>query len=327
MAVSKEFLKKFASVPWKGALVVLSMSFLLASVISSGIAYIFLPDGGAAATRLAGTQAAGNFAVPGQTTSMSDKEVTALLESSLFDTEESEESGEPIEKPVLAAEDDAVRSSLAVKLMGTIYGGDPYSGIALVENSSKNSINSFMVGDVLTAGAKVIEVLRERIIIMNNDRREYIDVQKKELVRNKRKKQQATAPKQPGLAALATQPPPSSFQEPGFERKGNEMTMSTDYRNKMLNTDFTKVLQDAKATPNMSDEGELRGFKLTRIRQDSIYEKAGLQNDDVVEEVNGVPLNDTAQAIKLLNSLRTASEIEVRVRRNGSVSTMILRIQ
>jgi general secretion pathway protein C len=324
MAGIDHIAKLMAKVPWKGALYTVGLSFLAASLISSGIAWFFFPEDSAQTTSASVNPTA--FNVPSQTSSMTESQLKTFIDSKFFLSEEEGAATDVPEKPVIAEEDDAVRSSLPVKLMGTIYGGDPYTGIALVENS-KNSINSFMVGDTLTDGAKVIEVLRERIIIMNNGRREYVDVQKTKLVRKRqRKKSSSSTPKKPGIAPLATNPPPSTFKEPGFERKGNEMTMGSDYREKMLTTDFTKVLQDAKATPNMVD-GELRGFQLTRIRQDSIYEKAGLQNDDIVEEVNGVPLRDTAQAIKLLNSLRTASEIEVRVRRAGSVITMILAIQ
>ena len=44
----------------------------------------------------------------------------------------------------------------------------------------------------------------------------------------------------------------------------------------MLNQDLSKILKDAKAEP-FFEGGELNGFKLTRIKQDSIYQKSGLQ--------------------------------------------------
>jgi type II secretory pathway component PulC len=74
-------------------------------------------------------------------------------------------------------------------------------------------------------------------------------------------------------------------------------------------------------------DGELRGFIITRIRKDSIYEKAGIQNDDIVEEVNGVPLTDTSQAIRLLQSLRNESEIEIRVKRGGSPMSFTIGVR
>jgi len=130
----------------------------------------------------------------------------------------------------------------------------------------------------------------------------------------------------PGIAPIATEPPPQTYQEEGFERKDREIQMAQTYRQKLLTTDFTKVLQDAKASPNMVD-GELRGFELSRIRKDSIYEKSGLQNADIIEEINGVALTDVAQAIRLLQSLRETPEIELRIVRGGAPMKFTLTIR
>ena len=61
------------------------------------------------------------------------------------------------------------------------------------------------------------------------------------------------------------------------------------------------------------------------IGRDSIFEKLGLQNDDVVREVNGVSLSDAAQSVKLLNSLRGESDVEFRVERGGKQMTFNLQ--
>lgn len=74
-------------------------------------------------------------------------------------------------------------------------------------------------------------------------------------------------------------------------------------------------------------DGELKGFKLDRIRSDSIYQKAGLQNGDVVEEINGIPLTDTSQAIKLLQSLRNEADIEIRFSRSGAKQNLNMKVK
>ena len=74
-------------------------------------------------------------------------------------------------------------------------------------------------------------------------------------------------------------------------------------------------------------EGELKGFRLTRIREGSVYEKAGFQNNDVVEEINGIPLRNAAGAIRLLQQLKSSKEIEVRVIRGAAAMDMNITIQ
>ena len=259
--------------------------------------------------------------------SLSQASIDTILKRNLFNSDgEVEDTATEEKKGDEEKSAEVVKSDLPVKLLGTIYGGDPFSGIALVENETKKTVNSFMVGDILTKDATVKgEVHQERIIVDHNNRLEFIEVTTEGLNRSRRHSKKP-ASTEPTIAPIATAPPPDNYKEDGLERKGHDTVMTDVYRKRLLTTDFAKVLQDAKATPNMVD-GELRGFESwTRIRQDSIYEKAGLKNDDIITEVNGVPLTDTAQAIRLLQSLRNESDIEVRILRGGSPQKFTLGI-
>lgn len=317
-------LSMFAGAPWKAGLVVLGLSFVLATVCSTIAANLFFPADGRVPQ---GVKLQSNFNVPNPTSTLNQASIDMILKRNLFNSEGTAEDAKKEEDAQGPQTAEAVKSDLPVKLVGTIYGGDPFSGIALVENNSKRTINSFMVGDNLIKEAVVKEIHKEKIIIDRSGRLEYIEVVREQLSRNKRNKKKAVVAGNSGsVAPLATEPPPSTFKEEGFERKEKEISMTQAYRNKLLTTDFTKVLQDLKATPNMVD-GELKGFLLTRIRKDSIWEKAGFQNDDIAEEINGVPLTDTAQAIRLLQSLRNESEIEVRVNRGGTPTKFVLQVR
>jgi type II secretion system protein C len=310
--------------PWKASFVVLGLSFILSTVLSTVVSQMLMPGEGRNIFKLpAGSSA---ISIPNPTSSLNQAGVDTIIKRNIFNSEggaEDKVDNQPKQQEKVT---EVVKSDLPVKLTGTIYGGDPYSGIALVENTTKRTINSFMVNDTLVQSAVIKEIHKERIIVDNNGRLEYIEVDSQELTRSKRRKKAPAVAASSGVAALATEPPPTVYKEEGFERKEKEISMTQAYRNKLLTADFTKVLQDAKASPNIVD-GELKGFVLTRIRKDSIYEKAGLQNDDIVEEINGIPLTDTSQAIKLLQSLRNESEIEVRINRGGSVQKFILSVR
>lgn len=325
-------LGKWSSIPWRPCLIVVGASFLIASVLNTMVAHLFLTKeakGGAGKPGVTTAALGPAFSVPTPAASLSQNGVDLILKRNIFNSE-----GAATDDTKKTDDDkgpktlEAVKSDLPVKLIGTIYGGDPLSGIALVENSTKKTINSFMVGDTLTKESIVKEVLKERIIIDREGRLEYIEVDKQELSRSKRKKKSkdTSSSNNTTIAPIATEPPPSSYKEDGFERKEREMVMTSAYKQKLLTGDFTKVLQDAKASPNMVD-GELKGFLLTRIRKDSIYEKAGLQNEDIVSEINGIPLTDTAQAIRLLQSLRNEAEIEIRILRGGAPMNFTMNVK
>jgi general secretion pathway protein C len=317
-------LGKVSDWPWKTGLVLVACAFLLSTILSTVISQMLMPAEEKSLFKT--SDSTSSFTIPNPASSLNQSGVDAIVRRNIFNSEGA--SGEKTDVPTKQQEQvtEVVKSDLPVKLVGTIYGGDPFSGIALVENTTKRTINSFMIADSLAKDAVIKEIHKERIIIDNNGRLEFIEVDQQQLTRSKRRKKAAPAAANAGVAPLATDPPPSSYKEEGFERKDREMSMTQAYRNKLLSTDFTKVLQDAKASPNIVD-GELKGFVLTRVRKDSIYEKAGLQNDDIVEEINGIPLTDTSQAIKLLQSLRNESEIELRINRGGSPQKFLLNIR
>ena len=317
-------LGKVSDWPWKTGLAVVGCAFLLSTILSTVISQILMPAEDKSLFKE--SVGASSITIPNPTSSLNQGGVDAIVRRNIFNSEGA--IGDKTDAPTKQQEQvtEVVKSDLPVKLVGTIYGGDPFSGIALVENTTKRTINSFMISDSLAKDAVIKEIHKERIIIDNNGRLEFIEVDQQQLTRSKRRKKAAPAVASTGVAPLATDPPPSSYKEEGFERKDREMSMTQAYRNKLLSTDFTKVLQDAKASPNVVD-GELKGFILTRVRKDSIYEKAGLQNDDIVEEINGIPLTDTSQAIKLLQSLRNESEIELRINRGGSPQKFLLNIR
>jgi type II secretion system protein C len=74
-------------------------------------------------------------------------------------------------------------------------------------------------------------------------------------------------------------------------------------------------------------DGVLRGWRMDRIRKNSFYEKSGMQNGDIIEEINGVALSDAGQSVKLLQSFRNESEIDIKVNRNGQRMVLNLKVR
>lgn len=254
---------------------------------------------------------------------LSDADLDSILKRNLFNAEGmgGESKGGENKK------NEIQKSELKLTVIGTIYGGDAKSGVAMIENSDTKVINSFMVGDEILPGENAVlsHVLKEKIFILrDNSRYEYLEVANPEFQRSSRKNR-GNASRDSERSSASLKSNQDVFSEPGFERKGNTVVMSSEYRRKTLTSDMAKVLQDAKAEPNMVD-GKLKGFKLTRIRDDSIYLKAGLQDLDVITEINGIELISASQAISTLQSLRDASKIEITYLRGDQKSTVALNV-
>ena len=56
-------------------------------------------------------------------------------------------------------------------------------------------------------------------------------------------------------------------------------------------------------------------FKFKFIKHGSLYEKLGLQKDDVILEVNGFVIDSISKALKLLETLQSEREIVLKVER------------
>lgn len=317
------FLRQFSPAWILGLLVT---SFVLASTLSLYMSIVLLPVG--KSTRVARSKPAVDG--PRIDANLFNKaDLDLILDRNIFNSDG--KLGDNVEgantKNNQRGSAQLVKSDLPLKLTGVIFSGDPFNGLAMIENSEKRKTNSYMVGDPVVDSARLVEIYDDRVIIERNGGREYLEMSRFEMPTTRRK-----GPAKPSGGALpldriASRPPPEAFKEDGFERKGSTIKLTEEFKRNLLSPDqFTKVLQDAKAEPNMVG-GELKGFRLTRIRENSVYEKAGFQNGDVVEEINGIPLRDAAGAIKLLNQLRNEKEIEVRLNRGGQVSTLGIQIQ
>ena len=208
-----------------------------------------------------------------------------------------------------------VRSPLRVKLLGTLLSAVPEWSIATIQDVVTLKASTYMVDDDIQ-GAKVLEIERERVIILNNNRREFID---------------NTAGDGAGLpvplvAAVNTKPPADKNLGAGVKQVSeNEYQIPRGEIDKTL-ANLNDVAMQARIVPAFKD-GVAEGFKLFSIRPDSIYSKIGVQNGDVIKRINGYDLNSPEKALEIYSKLKEASRIDIELERNGSNINKTYNIQ
>jgi general secretion pathway protein C len=315
------YIDKIRPWPWRPSVAVLVASFMVSSLVSSIVGWWLMSQVGTGMVGVTTNDQPINFQ---QNIGLAKVAMDKILDRNIFNSEGLMGDVDPNASGAQMA-----KTQLPVRILGIIYGGNPYNGIAMVENNQSKTVNSFMVGDQLTPEAKVIEIQRDMILVDNKGRKEFAPLEEVELRRSSRAgggKKKTNAPESLTGTGYATDAPPENFKEEGFERKGNNIELTSEYKNRLLTVDFANVLQDAKASPNMVD-GVLKGWRMERIRKNSFYEKAGMQNGDVVEEINGVQLSDAGQSIKLLQNMRNEGEIDIKVNRNGQRMNLNLKVR
>ncbi|MCA2960638.1 MAG: PDZ domain-containing protein [Silvanigrellales bacterium] len=213
------------------------------------------------------------------------------------------------------------KSELPLKFTGVIFGGRSEASIVVLESTTTKQADTFLLGEAVPGDAKIVEITRDKVFFEKNNCKEFLALEQPELPKKRIAGEKKRTAK-PSVAATGE----NVFREEGFERNGSSIAADRRWMEKAITVDFAKTLQDAKASPNTVN-GEVKGFVLTRIRPDSVYEKMGLQDGDVICAINGIELNDAARAIQTLNAMRNESKLEVCVMRNGQRSNLDVQVK
>lgn len=90
-------------------------------------------------------------------------------------------------------------------------------------------------------------------------------------------------------------------------------------------TDPTKAANFIRVQP-LTGEAGVRGYRVYPGPERAAFNAAGLKPGDVVTAINGVPLDDPAKALQLLQNLSNATTLNLAVERNGTVQSVNLSV-
>jgi general secretion pathway protein C len=181
-------------------------------------------------------------------------------------------------------------SKLPLQLIG-IYISDEEGAYSIIENQKNKEQDVFVIGDKIFNEASLVAIKPDSVEINRNGEIETLI-----------------------LEALPTvgKPPPGS---------GGVMNISetefvvdrVELDNQLSN--LSMLLQQARAVPSYKN-GEAVGLRVFAIRPDSLFSKIGLRNGDVLLNINGRPLSDLTEAIKMFEVMKSESSFTVLLERN-----------
>lgn len=242
--------------------------------------------------------------------------ITTGLDSGAFNTLVSRNifSSDGIIAPALQGENgggqkDAppVLSQLPLVLIGTLVHSNPERSIAAIEVKSKNQVISYTPKKEIEGLATVEKVERMKVILrnMNSNRLEYLEI------KTDSKVSFGTTAKIPGLGGgnIVNKVGENEYRIP-------RATLDAQL------TNLPEILRQAKALPAMDASGNIYGFRITAIEPGSVYTELGITNGDVITGVQGNPVTSAQQAMEMYQTLRSSSEIEIQVERDGRRQTL-----
>lgn len=195
-------------------------------------------------------------------------------------------------------------SELKAKLLGTapLAGMDSY---AIIEDDANKTQQLYRVGDTLQSRT-LSRVEWDHVVFKGPQGEQVLKI--------------VEPAGKPGAA-----PPPATGPGGIQARSDTDFVIDrteVDQAMENLNQLFTQI----RAVPHFQD-GKAAGFRLFAIRQDSVFEKIGLKNGDVVARINGNDLTDPARAMSLIQELRAEGRISVDVMRNRQPTTLSYEIR
>ena len=200
-----------------------------------------------------------------------------------------------------------VRTTLPFNLVGTLILRDELRSIATIEDKSASMVYPVRVEDEIPSKARILKIEARKVTFINtaSGRREFVDLPEDIQVGGPRI-QVSNAPRGGGGVGIEKVSP-------------TQFNISRSEVDKTLQ-DLNKVLTEARAVPNF-ENGVPAGYKLFQIVPGSIYDKLGLQNGDVISNLNGQPINDPGKAFEMLSELKTSSHLELTIKKDGKSVT------
>lgn len=219
----------------------------------------------------------------------------------------------PIGAPSVDVTPDAPRTTLDIKLVGTVLDTSGKYKMAAIESKSGGEQKLYRIGDKVE-GATIVSVERYRVGLLHGGAVEILEL---DFTANG-----ALAPGAGAGAAAASFSRGAQVQRIGE----GQYAVSKQYVDAQL-ANINRLLTEVRAVPNIGKEGKTEGFKIFAIKKGSIFDKIGLENHDVVQRINGVELNSAEKALELFQAFRNETNFEVDLQRKSQKNTLRFTIQ
>ncbi|MBF0291257.1 MAG: hypothetical protein HQK86_03790 [Nitrospinae bacterium] len=200
------------------------------------------------------------------------------------------------------------RTTLGLKLIGTVI--DPLGAYKLAAIEIKETKEQRLYKAQDTAlGAKVVMILRNRVILSRAGKMESLDAEFDE-----------------GGATGKVASSGVVMGEDVSKLSESQYAVSKRYLDSQL-ASMSQLLTDVRAVPNLDKGGVTDGFKVFAIRKGSLFDKIGLQNNDVVKRINGIELDSAEKGLELFQALKNETAFNVDLMRKSQKTTMRFSVQ
>lgn len=204
-----------------------------------------------------------------------------------------------VEKAVVNTKPEAIETleptSLKIALLGTVAGSEK-NAVAVIEEKQLRKQGLYRVGDSVQ-GALIKMILRGKVILRVGDKDEILTMDEDTSSKSGNGKGRSKA-------------------------SGDQTTIRvrrSDIESSMRN--INTLLSQVRIRPHFRN-GEADGLSISRIRPNSIFTKLGLRNGDVVQAIDGTPIQSPDDILSLYEKIKSGSRISIQLTRRGQQKTI-----
>jgi general secretion pathway protein C len=233
---------------------------------------------------------------------------TAIERRNLFNTNDGK-AGADIDKALQI--DQLAETKLDLKLWGTVtLSKDPQGDYAVIEDRKQRRQQLYRVGDSVQ-NAVVKAILRQKIVLSVNGKDEVLTMEEAQANRP------ATPPR---LASAAASPRPVSAKPVESEMVLDRKTVTSAM------DDLGSLMSQVRVRPHF-ENGRPAGLALISVKPNSIFQKMGIRNGDVLQQVEGNDIRSVDDVVKLYQQLGSGGSVTLQIKRRGRLQDVTYRIQ
>lgn len=211
------------------------------------------------------------------------------------------------------------KASVNVTLLGTLY-VDGGNSLATMQEQGYAEADIYREGDLIIGNdnATIAKIERNRVVLNNNGVKECLELAAAPVRKDGGAfpdAQPSRPPEQGGTVTGAGAAPDATpvAQDCSFDEK---------YVQDELGPGFGTIIQKARLVPNTTDN-VMNGFKIFAIDQSSLLGKTGLQNGDIITQVNETSLKQPEQGFTLYQAFQDDREVRIHILRRGTTPMTI----
>jgi general secretion pathway protein C len=204
----------------------------------------------------------------------------------------------------------AIVKTMALK--GVMLSPRKRDNYAVIDLGRQKGVWVYEPGDVIERGLTVKEIGKDSVRI---EKEEFVVVLKLFSSANELTRTRRTAGVAPARRAI-------SKVDPGKEiRRAGPVTRISKSLAERLKADNTLIMSAVAVKPSPE------GVKVVAVDKGSVAQRMGIAPDDTLQEVNGHKLGSTEDMSMVYESLKNATDFEVKVLRGGKPETLRYQIR